>query len=361
MNTQTPGQLFITGIPGVTLESETREIIKKLRPAGIILFAHNYEGPAQLAELVNDLQSIDPNFPLLVSVDHEGGRVWRFRTRFTHFPAMGTVAKLDSPKAIFELHKIMAQELKTCGINLCFAPCCDILTNPKNKVIGDRAFGSEADTVSKFVSAAIRGLHAENILACGKHFPGHGATSKDSHFDLPVVKTSLETLQAREFLPFARAIRSKVDMIMTAHIVVDSIDPEVPATLSPRVLNYLRKDLKHQQVIISDDLDMKAISDHHSPAEAAISALVCGCDMVIFRELSNAARAIEGLSTSLSSGILNKRNFEEKFERVEILKRKVCSEIKEIYIPSLEEKFANKESEGFYQDLLERVQRFQSV
>src|SRR5690606_39015320 len=144
-------------------------------------------------------------YPLFIAVDQEGGRVMRFKRHFTQFPAMMELAKLDSPKLIFEAHEVKAKELAACGINLSFDPVCDILTNPDNKVIGDRAYGSDVETVEKFISAAIRGLQTNGVLACAKHFPGHGGTTKDSHYDLPLVKTTVEEMRARELQPFIKA------------------------------------------------------------------------------------------------------------------------------------------------------------
>ena len=181
------GQLFITGISGVHLNDEEREFIESEQIGGVILFSHNYESPAQLAELINSIQHLRKEYPLFISIDHEGGRIHQFKSGFTWFPSMGELAKLDSPKICFHAHKIMADELKTIGFNLSFSPCCDILTNKDNKVIGDRSFGNSGDVVSKFISSAIRGLQTNGILACAKHFPGHGSTSKDSHFHLPYV------------------------------------------------------------------------------------------------------------------------------------------------------------------------------
>ena len=164
------GQLFITGISGLSLTVEESEFLENNNIGGVILFKHNYQDPAQLAELVNSIQALRDEYPLFVSVDQEGGRVIRFKTHFTQFPSMHEIGQLDSPKLTFEVHKVLAEELKACGVNLDYSPCCDVWNNPKNKVIGDRAFGKTPDEVEKHVSAAIRGLDAGNILSCAKHF-----------------------------------------------------------------------------------------------------------------------------------------------------------------------------------------------
>ena len=192
------GQLFITGVTGLSLDSTEADYIRENNIGGVILFQPNYTDPAQLAELVNDITKQRDEYPLFVSVDQEGGRVKRFKTHFTQFPSMLEVSKLDSPKITFEVHKQLALELKTCGINLNYSPCADIFTNPKNSVIGDRAFGTDVESVEKHVSAAIRGLHTGGVLACAKHF-SHGDTTKDSHYDLPFIKKTLSELEKLRF------------------------------------------------------------------------------------------------------------------------------------------------------------------
>src|SRR3989339_735804 len=160
------GQLIFTGISDKVLTSVEKKFIEEQNIGGVILFTKNYESPAQLAELVNSIQQLRQNFPLFIATDHEGGRVIRFKKHFTQFPPMQDIAMLDSPKICFEVHQIMAQELAACGINVNLTPCCDVLTNPANKAIGDRAFSDRPDVVEKFVSSAIRGLQTNNILAC---------------------------------------------------------------------------------------------------------------------------------------------------------------------------------------------------
>jgi beta-N-acetylhexosaminidase len=190
------GSLIITGIKGLTLNDEEKKIIQDGKLGGVILFAYNYESPSQLAELVNQIQTLRDDYPLFIAADHEGGRVQRFKKNFTHFPAMNELAKMNSPKLIFEVHQVMARELSACGVNLNFSPVCDVWSNPQNSVIGDRSFGSTVDDVEKFISAAIRGLQSFNVMACAKHFPGHGNTLKDSHYDLPLIKDSIDDLRS---------------------------------------------------------------------------------------------------------------------------------------------------------------------
>ena len=345
------GQLFITGISGLSLTDYERTFIKEHNIGGVILFKHNYSDPAQLAELVNDIQTLRDEYPLFISVDQEGGRVRRFQTRFTQFPSMFEIGKHNSPKLTFEVHKALAEELHACGINLNCSPCCDIWTNPKNNVIGDRAFGTTAEAVEQNISAAIRGLHTGNVLACAKHFPGHGCTTKDSHFDLPYVTKTIEELRTEEFIPFVKASKSRVEFMMMAHLVVDAIDKELPCTLSPKAYDFLRSELKYKKLIVTDDMEMKAISDNFGVGDAAGKALVAGADIVLYRSLEATKEAYESVLEDIKTQKIHKNTLIPKVERVFECKKKFFSEYKPIYIPSLSKEFKDEKNK----DLLERI------
>jgi beta-N-acetylhexosaminidase len=206
----------------------------------------------------------------------------------------------DSPKLAFDLYEFMAKELKAVGININFCPVADIQTNPKNPIIGIRAYGTTEERVSKLVTAAVRGHLVAGVQPCVKHFPGHGDTSQDSHLALPKVDTPLELLREREFRPFVRAFKSRCAMVMTAHILNPALDPELPATLSERVLqDILRKELRYTRLIISDDMEMKAITDHYGADEAPLRAIQAGCDLLIYRSEEAGRKAYAALSKAL--------------------------------------------------------------
>lgn len=338
------GQLIISGIKGTTLDAAEIEFIKNEKLGGVILFSHNFEDPAQLAELVNSIQKIRDEYPLFISVDHEGGRVVRFKKHFTQFPPMMEVAKHNSPKLVYEVHEIMAKELNACGINLIYSPCCDILTNPENKAIGDRAYGTDAETVEKYISAAIRGLQTSGVLACAKHFPGHGDTSKDSHFDLPLVKTSLQQLREREMIPFIKASKSRVEMMMMGHMLVDALDEKFPTSLSPKAYEFLRNETKFTKIIITDDMEMKAVADRFSIEDAAIMALNAGTDMLLYRFMDDADKALKAIREAVKKRTIKKESMIEKLGRVERCKKEYFSNYQPIYIPKIAESFNTNES-----------------
>ncbi|MCO4754297.1 MAG: beta-N-acetylhexosaminidase [Bacteriovoracaceae bacterium] len=335
MNINELGQLFITGISSEALQDNEGEFLEKNNIGGVIIFSRNYKDPAQLAELANQIQTKRDEYPLFISVDQEGGRVKRFKDSFIQLPPMLTLGKNDSPKLTFELHQTMAEELAACGINVDYSPTCDIWTNPKNTVIGDRAFGDNADVVERHVSAAIRGLHAGNVIACAKHFPGHGNTTKDSHYDLPYVTASMEQLEKVELKPFIKAAKSRVEFMMMAHLIVDAIDPDLPCTLSPKAYKFCREKLKYKKIIITDDMEMHAITKHFSVEEAAIKALEAGTDILLYRSLEQTELAFNAVKEAVRTGRLKLKDIEEKIERVKACKKNYLSSYQPIYIPSI--------------------------
>lgn len=345
------GQLFITGISGTSLTDEEKVFLEEENIGGVILFSNNYESPGQLAELVNEIQACRQHYPLFIATDHEGGRVQRFKNQFTEFPPMLDLGLTESPKKCFEAHSIMAKELSACGVNVNFAPVCDVFSNENNKVIGDRAFAKTVDEVSLFVSSAIRGLQTNNVMACAKHFPGHGSTTKDSHYDLPVIKKSLADLKEQDIEPFVKAVRSRVEFVMMAHLQVDCIDPEMPTSLSSKAYQMLREELKFKKIIVTDDMEMKAISDRYSYGEAATLALKAGADVVEYRSMDTCREALEGVKEAYKKKELLKKEVDEKLDRINQVKKSYLSEYNILYIPDVEKSLGSSEHKMFLTDL----------
>jgi len=350
------GEMIMTGIAGTELTKEEKNFIEKEKIGGVILFSNNFESPAQLAELVNSIQKLRDEYPMLISVDQEGGRVRRFKEHFTQFPAMQEVAALKSPKIIFELCTIMGEELKACGINLNFSPVCDVLRNHTTSAIGDRAFGDDPELVSNFISAAIRGFKTQNILTCAKHFPGHGNTSNDSHLKLPVLNQSLEELKSIDLIPFIKASKARVDLVMVGHLLVDCLDKELPSSLSPKCYSFLREQLKYKKVIISDDMDMKGVSHFDEVGPTAIQAIQAGCDMLIYRDFGNAQQAYAGLQAASKTKALKNSRSEESLKRIQQLKKEHFSDYKEIYIPELKNKIGSQANMTYQKNLLAKLE-----
>src|SRR6267154_3699476 len=267
------GKLLVAGFDGLQVPVELRAIAREFGLGGIILFARNIDEPGQVAELCYEAARLAPDLPLWVSVDQEGGRVARLKAPFTEWPPMATLGRSGDVRLSERFARALAAELKTVGITLDYAPVLDIHTNPKNPVIGDRALAEKATEVARLGAAIVRTLQAEGIAACGKHFPGHGDTSTDSHVELPLVEHPPDRLRRVEFLPFKAAIEAQVATIMTAHVLVPSLDEKRPATLSRRIVyEVLRDELGYDGVILSDDLEMKAIANEYTVPSAAVLA-----------------------------------------------------------------------------------------
>ena len=276
------GQLLIGSLPATTIAPEMRSLAREFQLGGVTFFKRNIEAPEQVAELSHDLQALASDLPPWVAVDQEGGRVARLRDPFTEWPPMATLGRAGDGKLAYRFAAALAAELKAVGISLDFAPVLDIHTNSKNPIIGDRALGEDAGTVARLGAAIVRGLQDNGIAACGKHFPGHGDTSVDSHLALPLVEHPPDRIRRVECVPFREAIRNDVAFIMTAHILVPSLDEQRPATLSPTIVRgMLREELDFNGVILSDDLEMKAIADTYSVPDAAVQAIGAGCDGVL--------------------------------------------------------------------------------
>jgi beta-N-acetylhexosaminidase len=275
------GQLLIAGFNGGALPIELRSLAREFGLGGVILFARNIVEPEQVAELAYEGARLVPDLPAWVSVDQEGGRVARLKAPFTEWPPMATLGRSGDVALAERFARALARELKAVGITLDYAPVLDIHTNPKNPVIGDRALAESAEEVGRLGAAIIRALQGEGLAACGKHFPGHGDTSTDSHLELPLVEHPPERLREVEFAPFRAAVEAGVATIMTAHVLVPSLDEEVPATLSKRIVGLLREELGYQGVILSDDLEMKAIAASYTVPDAAVRAVAAGCDGVL--------------------------------------------------------------------------------
>ncbi len=276
------GQLLIAGFNGHQIPPELRSLAREFGLGGVILFARNIAEPEQVAEVAFDAARLVPELPAWVSVDQEGGRVARLKAPFTEWPPMATLGRSGDVTLAERFARALASELKAVGITLDYAPVLDIHTNSKNPVIGDRALAEKADEVARLGSAIVRVLQGEGIAACGKHFPGHGDTSTDSHHELPLVEHPPDRLRRVEFVPFKAAVEAGVATIMTAHVLVPSLDEKRPASLSRHIItDLLRHELRYEGVILSDDLEMKAIAAAHAAPEAAVMAIEAGCDGVL--------------------------------------------------------------------------------
>ena len=312
------GQVALAGFAGHSLPADLHALAKEFDLGGIILFARNVESPEQVAEISREARSLAGELPLWVSVDQEGGRVARFRSGFTIWPAMQTLGRSGDDALAARFARALAAELRAVGVSLDFTPVLDILTNPANPAIGDRALAATPEDVARLGAIIIETLQSEGIAACGKHFPGHGDTSTDSHHELPLIEHPPDRLDAVEFVPFKKAIAVGVAGIMTAHILVPAIDEERPGTLSPAIVTgLLKQKLGFEGMVFTDDIGMKAISARYSTAEATVRALAAGCDAVLMCGDSQAPQfeALEAVIHAVEDGTIPLTRIEDALAR----------------------------------------------
>lgn len=278
------GSHMIVGLHGTTITATERDLLKRLQPAGLLLFTRNFSHGEKFHGWVNKLNHLYDEFRsltgrehLLVSIDHEGGHVVRVPGPLTKFPYAAQYVD-----QAYSVGQAMAAELLSIGVNVSWAPVADIHSNSLNPVIGPRAFGIDARTTSKATVEFLQGLQSKGVAGCAKHFPGHGDTSTDSHFDLPVQSSTLDDIRQRELKPFEALIGANVPLIMTAHIMFSNIDATEPATLSRKILTeLLREELNFKGVLVSDDLEMKAVYERFMKENALPKAFSAGNDMII--------------------------------------------------------------------------------
>jgi beta-N-acetylhexosaminidase len=312
------GQLVIAGFAGLSIPQDLRLLAREFDLGGIILFARNVESPDQVAAVAREAGELAKDVPLWVSVDQEGGRVARLRAPFTVWPPMLALGRSGDEQLAARFARSLAAELRAVGITLDYTPVLDINSNPANPAIGDRSFGGDPAAVARLGRVVIDTLQAEGIAACGKHFPGHGDTATDSHVDLPLIEHPPDRLEAVELVPFKAAIDAGVACIMTGHLLVPALDEVNPATLSPAIVGtLLKKALGFQGAVLTDDMDMKAISARYSTAEATVRAISAGVDVALLCGASQEPQyaAVEAVVYAVENGTLPLKRVEDALAR----------------------------------------------
>ncbi len=316
------GQLLLVGIGGKRVSQVAKAHITKRFAGGIILFGRNITDAQQVASLTTELQQVaqqTPNaIPLFIAMDQEGGIVARLKKGVSVFPGNLALGATRSEHLAEKAGEITALELSAVGVNINFAPVMDINTNPRNPVIGVRAYGESAELVSQLGTAYIRGLQGNGILATAKHFPGHGDTHVDSHKKLPTVGHDKKRMDAVELAPFREAIKAKVAAIMSAHILYPALDADTPATLSHRILTgLLREQLGFAGLIITDDLEMQAIDAHYQTGNAAVMAIRAGADLVMVPwTLKKQQQAYNALRNAVKRGNISHTRLDASVRRI---------------------------------------------
>ena len=319
------GQLVMVGLEGYAMDDFSKEMIEKYKVGGFILFKRNIEDSDQTLDLINSLKAVNlqNTVPLFFAVDEEGGRISRMPDGFQKLPTSRAIGKIDSEEFSFEIGKILGEQIQSLGFNMNLAPVLDIDSNPQNPVIGDRSFGPDAKVVGKLGTQTMKGIQTR-VISAVKHFPGHGDTSVDSHIGLPRVDHDVDRLKDFELVPFKEAIENGADAVMIAHILLPHIDPESPATFSkPLISNILRKEMKFDGVIITDDMTMGAIVENYDIGDAAAKAVLAGADIVLVcHDNAKQLRVLEALKTAVVEGAITEVALDEHLYRILTLKQK---------------------------------------
>lgn len=320
------GQLFIIGFNGTSMDDWLSSIIRDYHIGGFILFENNILNVDQTIKLLNDLKEENKEnpVPLFLSIDEEGGRVKRLPRSFLNMPSAKQIGNIDDGDISYRYGKILAKRIKSLGFNMNFAPVLDINSNPQNPVIGDRAFGSDMDTVIHNGIQVMKGISSEDIIPIIKHFPGHGDTFIDSHKDIPVVDKDLNELKELELVPFLEGIKAGADGIMIGHIMFPEIDALYPASLSKEIVtNILRAKLSFNGVVISDDMAMGAITKNYTLEDAAVKYLKAGGDILLIGSgEENVINVIQRVKEEVKNGNITEQELDEKLYRILKLKEK---------------------------------------
>ncbi len=275
---------IVFGLSGIEVLPEERAFFQRQQPLGFILFSRNIGNPSQVRDLIQDLRSTVAHDAIPILIDQEGGRVRRLKPpHYREAEAAGKYAALseknitDAKTAVFLNHFLMGRELSELGINVNCAPVVDLLFEGAHSIIGDRSFGKDPHIVSLLGQYAMAGLMAAGVLPILKHIPGHGRATADSHQDLPVISTALLELEQTDFIPFKKLAYSP--LAMTAHVIVHDLDPVHPVTVSQKAIDYIREGIGYENIIITDDLSMKALSG--TLGQRAEMSQAAGCDVLL--------------------------------------------------------------------------------
>ena len=317
------GQMLIVTDFSTIADEDLLKNLETIKPGGFILFSDNIESYEQTTKLIDDINST-ADIPMFISIDQEGGRVARIKklsdTEVTIIPSMYKLGLTKDEELAYEVGKVVGEELRALNINMDFAPVLDIYSNPENTVIGDRAFGSTAELVSNMALSFSQGLESTGVISVYKHFPGHGDTYEDSHNTLPIITKTKEELMELELIPFKDAIEIGADVIMVGHLAIPSIaGNSTPASLSKEVITeLLKKELGFNGIVITDALNMGALTEQYTEEEIYINAINAGIDILLMPEFDN--ETIEIILKGVEEGTIKVEEINDSVEKILELK-----------------------------------------
>ena len=313
------GQLLITGIENLEISEREIELIESHKIGGFILFKRNIVNYEQTLGLVNTLKELNKNnkIPLFLSIDEEGGRVSRLYELFNNLPPASDLGLKNNQESAFEFGQIQAFKLLALGFNLNFSPVLDVNSNPENEVIGDRAISDDPEKVALLGTQIFKAMMESGIIPVGKHYPGHGDTLQDSHYNMPIISKSKTELEEVELVPFKYAIKNNIPGIMVGHLYIEALS-DMPASLSAEIItDLLRNEQGFEGLVFSDDLTMGAISETYDIGDAAVKFLIAGGDIaLICHGEDNIFGVISSIKEALAEEQITQSDLDEKLFRI---------------------------------------------
>lgn len=317
------GQMMIIYYRAASMDSTLKSALETVQPGGFILFAENmssYDGTLKLIKGIKASSKI----PMFMSIDEEGGKVQRLLKlqgkEVSNVPSMYDVGLKNDTELTYQVGKLLAEELKVFGINMDFAPVIDVYSNPDNKVIGTRSFGTTAELVSTHGQKLAAGLLNNGVIPVYKHFPGHGNTATDSHYDLPLVNKTKEELMNLDLIPFIDAIKNDAKLIMVGHLAVPSLTGDnTPASLSKSMItDFLKNELNYKGLVITDALDMGALTNYYSDDEICGKAVEAGVDILLMPKSSK--KCLKSVQDAVKNGTVTEEQINESVRKILELK-----------------------------------------
>lgn len=336
------GQMLIVADYSTNMNDNLLNKLNKVKPGGFILFSENFDSYEQATKLIEDIKNTS-NLPMFISIDQEGGKVQRLKklsdAEITIIPSMYKLGLTNDPNLAYEVGKVIGEELRVFNININFAPVLDIYSNPKNTVIGNRAFGTTSEVVSNMGISLAKGLEETGIIPVYKHFPGHGDTLEDSHNTLPIINKTKEELMNMELKPFIEAIENDAKIIMVSHLAVPKITNDyTPASLSRTIVtDLLKEELGFDGLVITDALNMGAITNAYTEEEIYTNAINAGVDILLMPDFD--IETINIIKQAITNNEIKEEEIDDSVRKILELKYDLLEEentyIKE-YLGSIE-------------------------
>ncbi len=316
------GQMLIISNSNTSMNESFKSLLEQIKPGGIIFFKENFTNYDTTKTLIEEIKKTS-KIPYLLATDQEGGRVQRLSKledkKITLIPAMGILGKTKNKEIAYQVGKVIAEELRVFDINMDFAPVIDVLSNSNNQVIGDRSFGTSKEIVSELGISLANGLIDHGVIPVYKHFPGHGNTEVDSHYDLPLISSTKEELLENDLIPFQNAIQNGAEVIMIGHLAVPNISNDIPASLSKALItDLLKQEMNYKGLVITDALNMKAIANRYEPKEIYEMAINAGVDLLLMPK--DPLEAINKIKESIEKGTIKESQIDQSVKKILTLK-----------------------------------------